>query len=681
MRVPQVRGCQIALRDTTPALEWKIQPGREPSFDALSAPFAATGESTFGGASIIGVDTAPRRWRRLPRTCHPQRCSQNQPGVAEEDLGIVLPDLAPTALQRCRKPRSLKGKEQGRRSLAAAPRPSVQGQTTQKSPCTPTSLLVILVLYPSVVTMLLYCHSKGVRVKPNIAAVSCDSVVNNGVSQMYHCHRCDSIRVHPDLSLNNVLIVQKSWGKSFSAHPLYTRSDRKSETFWNRPEVDNGENSVLGISVLTEEMELRLWLSSGSRLLLETGRLDNMDAPLAPSAVLRCTPDLWPAISAGTMIFPEGTESPHGRSWKYRPVFLRVRQGRIREMYGHPATPIGEVLPGRPTIPPAKTSLDAGYHSIPEMKCIGGMSQKEEDGTVGRSLKTDGSGRMARNHGIRIPRENRRLTPGRSLKDPWLWRDLPFGYHDLNSLAALLSEQNKLVSFLLGPQIHLFSPHTDSTAIDTLWPGGTTRLFCHYYRGCKTEELTPRAPRVPSLASILFKPTTATLALASSPCHVPRTSPSTEELRPLSLEDMYFFAILYTLLLGFTTTSSTNLIHRSTTIGSLVGLLSVAATDRFTLRNGYGTVEARYHLTAYDCSDPSEVQACTAVSRPATAVPEPPLSERIDLPGSNSCRKRRKGTSLHTVASFLGRTSFTTVECTDTRSWTPCTGLFWSHSG
>ena len=151
---PQVRGCPIVPSNTTPTLEWKTPLGRKPSFDAPSAPFAATGESTFGGASIRGVDTARRRLRRLPRTCHQQRRSPNQPGVAEKVLGIVLPDSAPTALQRCQKPRplhplpgpaywplrevnppgwnpcghatsrlpgSLMRKEQDRRSLASAP--------------------------------------------------------------------------------------------------------------------------------------------------------------------------------------------------------------------------------------------------------------------------------------------------------------------------------------------------------------------------------------------------------------------------------------------------------------------------------------------------------------------------------------------------------------------------------
>ena len=341
MRVPQVHRYQVVLRDTTPALEWKIQPGREPSFDAPSAPFATTELAP----------TALQRCRK-PRLLHPL------PGPAYWPLR----EFGPPGWCQCghaapRLPGSPKGKEQGRRSLAAAPRPSVQGQTTKKCPCTPTSLLAILVLYPSVVNMLLYCHSQGGHVKPNIAAVSCDSVVNNGVSQRYHRHQCDPIRINPDMSPNNVLIVQKSWGKRFSANPLYTRSDRESEILWHGQEVDKVEAIALA-----EETELRLWLNSGGRLLPETGRLNNTDAPLAPSAVLRCTPTLWPTTSDGTMIFSESTDSPHGRSWKYRPVFPRVRPRW-----------------SRPTIPPTKTSLDAGYHSIPMMERTGCLREKRRE--------------------------------------------------------------------------------------------------------------------------------------------------------------------------------------------------------------------------------------------------------------------------------------------------------------
>ena len=52
------------------------------------------------------------------------------------------------------------------------------------------------------------------------------------------------------------------------------------------------------------------------------------------------------------------------------------------------------------------------------------------------------------------------------------------------------------------------------------------------------------------------------------------------------------------------------------TLGPLIGILHtypVVLANRFALKNGYSTVEARYHLTAYDCSDPTEVQAYSSI--------------------------------------------------------------------
>ena len=72
------------------------------------------------------------------------------------------------------------------------------------------------------------------------------------------------------------------------------------------------------------------------------------------------------------------------------------------------------------------------------------------------------------------------------------------------------------------------------------------------------------------------------------------------------------FTVLRLLLMGFVVASS-SLTPQCIIIGSLTGFFPVTTADRFTLRNGYGTVEARYHLTAYDCSDPSEVQAYSSV--------------------------------------------------------------------
>ena len=192
----------------------------------------------------------------------------------------------------------------------------------------------------------------------------------------------------------------------------------------------------------------------------------------------------------------------------------------------------------------------------------------------------------------------------------WLWRDC----RDLNLVVTLKSEQNNLVSPRLYTPTHLFSPHTYLTPTDILWPRKTT-LFCSLKPDWETEELAPRAPQVPDLASILPRPTAAasTLPLSSSSYTAPQPYPDRAAVAPLPREDMCLCARLCALLLGFAITSSAGLNQRSITLGPLAGLLATASADRFTLRNGYGTVEARYHLTAYDCSDSSEVQAYSSI--------------------------------------------------------------------
>ena len=69
------------------------------------------------------------------------------------------------------------------------------------------------------------------------------------------------------------------------------------------------------------------------------------------------------------------------------------------------------------------------------------------------------------------------------------------------------------------------------------------------------------------------------------------------------------------------------------TLCPLLGLLppSLAVMEnRFALRNGYGTVEARYHLMAYDCSDPTKVQAYSSI--PASPCPVRAIPVQHDRP-------------------------------------------------
>ena len=62
---------------------------------------------------------------------------------------------------------------------------------------------------------------------------------------------------------------------------------------------------------------------------------------------------------------------------------------------------------------------------------------------------------------------------------------------------------------------------------------------------------------------------------------------------------------------------------------SLLSTCPSVTADRFALRNTYGTVENRYHLTAYNCSDPTEVQAYSSVpARPCSIRTNPVQRER-----------------------------------------------------
>ena len=52
-----------------------------------------------------------------------------------------------------------------------------------------------------------------------------------------------------------------------------------------------------------------------------------------------------------------------------------------------------------------------------------------------------------------------------------------------------------------------------------------------------------------------------------------------------------------------------------------------ATADRTLSRNSYGLVEERYHLTAYDCSDPSEVQAYSSIPARQCSVRTTPVHQ------------------------------------------------------
>ena len=198
---------------------------------------------------------------------------------------------------------------------------------------------------------------------------------------------------------------------------------------------------------------------------------------------------------------------------------------------------------------------------------------------------------------------------GHPLGRPWTSHDLTVSHHHVNSVIAILVERNKPVSSLPSHPVHLFPSHTDSDAEITFWPEKLIELLHRSNRDCGTEDLTRRTQQAPGFTPILARPTAAPAKLISPLGSWPQTVPNIAKFSPISLKNMHFHAGLCALFLGVATASSAGLVHQIVALGSLTGSLSVAATDHFTLRNGYGTVEARYHLTAYDCSDPSEVQA------------------------------------------------------------------------
>ena len=194
----------------------------------------------------------------------------------------------------------------------------------------------------------------------------------------------------------------------------------------------------------------------------------------------------------------------------------------------------------------------------------------------------------------------------------WLWHDC----RDVNLVVALTSERDNLVSPPFCNPTQLFSPRTGLTVTNILWWNKTT-LSCRPKSSWETKERVLRTPQRSDSTPILPRAiaTAATLPEFPLPDTALRPDPDLTATAPAppSREDMCLRANLCALLLGLVITSSTGCLPRDATLGSLVGLLTVVSADRFTLRNGYGTVEARYHLTAYDCSDPSEVQAYSSI--------------------------------------------------------------------
>ena len=238
----------------------------------------------------------------------------------------------------------------------------------------------------------------------------------------------------------------------------------------------------------------------------------------------------------------------------------------------------------------------------------------------------------------------------------WAWQDRRDGnrvadfippWHDCcdwSPIVAVTFEQSDLVSSLFYNPIHLFSPHPDLAVTDLLRWKGTTLLY-QVKSSWETQEQALRAPRgsdqapVPPgaivTATILPESPFTNTPLLPAPDHT--ATPCTSS----SLGDMDLRTSV--LLMGLVITSSANPVHRSATLGSLMGLLSVVPADRFTLRNGYGTVGSP--VPSYSLRLLPTLPRCRLIAafRPAIAAPGLPLSRKIDPHGSSSYKRKEKG--------------------------------------
>ena len=179
---------------------------------------------------------------------------------------------------------------------------------------------------------------------------------------------------------------------------------------------------------------------------------------------------------------------------------------------------------------------------------------------------------------------------------------------DWSPLIVVAIEQSDLVSPLLYHPSHLFFLLPD-LAVTNLLRRNDIALLYRSKSGWETQAF--RTPRGSDNIPVSPGRSLKLRFYSSSRSQVLHCYPAPLTSSPTG--DMDSRASLCALLLGLTLTASASHFHRSTTLGSLLGLVPTVSANRFTLQNGYGTVETRFHLTAYDCSDPSEVQAYSSI--------------------------------------------------------------------
>ena len=250
-------------------------------------------------------------------------------------------------------------------------------------------------------------------------------------------------------------------------------------------------------------------------------------------------------------------------------------------------------------------------------------------------------------------------------------------------------ERNNTVSSDPCYNIYQFPSRTDSDILTTPWMDEIARLHRHPGSPLGGNSLLPPRSRSPSLgrttpgwetlhASNQALLTTATLRGASSTkrglpllqaSSASTPAPTAQPEQPMepilhpvrtntrtgsSMPGRHCLAtLLRSLLLGLMIAPSVTT-PQCVVLGSLVGLLPVTTANRFALKNGYSTVEARYHLTAYDCSDPSEVKACSSIPASHCSIRATPVQK--DRPTLFQLLQKEKKRYLTAYACFLFRT-------------------------
>ena len=292
--------------------------------------------------------------------------------------------------------------------------------------------------------------------------------------------------------------------------------------------------------------------------------------------------------------------------------------------------------------------------------------ERECEDSVPIDLPSRSKSRCPKREGNRTRRPKKEVHPSLQVW-PWqdfcccrcsadfslLWRDC----RGLNLIITVTVKQSDRVSSPSYPPIHLFSLHPDLQETDLLRWKRTTLLY-PLKPGWETQARAPKALRESGHTPVSIWLSVATTFLPRSP-HLSSPPPSipgptATPLMSLSMGDMGLQARICTLLMGLAITTSAHHVHRGAALGSLMGLISAVSTDRFTLQNGYGTVEARYHLTAYDCSDPSEVQAYSSI--PASHCSTRATPVKTDRPTRFQLLQKEKKRYINAYVCSLFRT-------------------------